>query len=367
MSAVLTRLHLSYSVKGNHFTVFAPNRRRDLQIPEDLIEEIGRLNGYDKVPLSLPVDARAGLITEEQKRRRLVKNTLVALGLHEVVTYSLVNEATLSAFTQNQEAPRKPLTLLMPLSEEHKAMRQGLLSSILEVVRYNYSRKNVNLALFELGKVYLSCNEEEEWLSGAMSNQYSHTLWQQKEEKVDFFLVKGILNELFHDLGVEVTYVPMQNPGKELHPKRSATIMVDGKSIGFVGQLHPQYELEHELDDVIVFEIKIASLLKARNTQILFTPMKKLPSIERDLAFVVAKEVLASDMVAAIRKTDRTILSDVQIFDVYTGENILPNTKSIAIKLIFSSDEPLQEEQLQQKIQKIIKDLKYRFQAELRS
>ncbi|MFA7126383.1 MAG: hypothetical protein WC182_02310, partial [Bacilli bacterium] len=148
---------------------------------------------------------------------------------------------------------------------------------------------------------------------------------------------------------------------------RCASIVVDDEVIGFMGQLHPQYELEHDLDDVIVFEINIASCLNEKPTTVMFVPLNKLPSIERDLAFVVKKEVLASDLVAAIRKTDRTILSDVQIFDLYEGEKISSELKSIAMKVIFTSDEPLKEEQIQQKIQKIVKDLKYRFDANLRS
>ncbi|MFA6889419.1 MAG: phenylalanine--tRNA ligase subunit beta [Bacilli bacterium] len=370
ITPIFTRLHLAYELNGDVIRVQAPNRRRDLQIPEDLIEEIGRLNGYDKIPLSLPNDDRVGFLNDKQKKRRLIKNTLFSLGLHEVITYSLVKESQLCEFSLNHHPSVSSLPLLMPLSEDRKIMRLGLLPSLLEVVQYNYSRKNINLALFEIGNVYYSKggnNYEEEWLSGAMSNQYSHTLWQQKEEKVDFFLVKGILLRLFETLGVEVVFQPLAYHGKELHPTRCASIVVDDKVIGFMGQLHPQYELEHDLDDVIVFEINIASCLNEKPTTVMFVPLNKLPSIERDLAFVVKKEVLASDLVAAIRKTDRTILSDVQIFDLYEGEKISSELKSIAMKVIFTSDEPLKEEQIQQKIQKIVKDLKYRFDANLRS
>ena len=370
ITSILSRLHLTYQVKGDHVIISAPNRRNDLQIPEDIIEEIGRLHGYDHVPLTLPRNGQIGFLRDHQKRRRLVKLTLSSLGLNELVTYSLVAETTLNEFNLNKTDEITPLTLLYPLSEDRKVMRQSLLPSIIDVVSYNYSRKNTNLALFELGKVYYAkegTNYEEEWLAGVMSNQFTSTLWQQKEERVDFYVVKGILNQLFEALGVEATYLPLDRPSVELHPKRSAKIIVSGKEVGYLGQLHPQYELEHNLDEVYVFELKMDGILHQESRVLKFTPLRKLPSIERDLAFVVKKDVLASDIVNAVRKCDRQYLSDVKIFDLYQGEKIAADEKSIAIKVIFSSDEPLQEDQIQQKIQKIVKDLKYRFQANLRS
>lgn len=370
VTTILSRLHLTHQVKGDILLISAPNRRVDLQIPEDIIEEIGRLHGYDYVGLTLPKNGQIGFLRDDQKRRRLVKLTLSSLGLNELVTYSLVTEKAITEFNLNKPADISPLTLLYPLSEDRKVMRQSLLPSIIDIVSYNYSRKNTNLALFELGKVYYAkegTNHEEEWLAGVMSNQFTNTLWQQKEERVDFFVVKGILNQLFEALDVEATYLPLDRPSVELHPKRSAKIIINGAEVGYVGQLHPQYELEHSLDEVYVFEVKMDELLHLSNKVAQFVPLRKLPSIERDLAFVVAKDVLAADIVNAVRKCDRQLLSDVKIFDLYQGEKIGANEKSIAIKVIFSSDEPLQEEQIQQKIQKIVKDLKYRFQASLRN
>jgi phenylalanyl-tRNA synthetase beta chain len=360
---------LSFEVNDD-LMVLVPNRRSDIVIKEDLIEEIGRLNGYDKLPITYPIDDMVGELTESQKLTRLIRSTLNQLGLYETVNYSLVNKETNQLFNYNHKDNIEPIELLMPLSEDRRYLRYGLLPSLIEVMKYNFSRKIQNLSIFEIGKVYYKeddNNHEEKYLAGALANQYSSTLWDQKVESVDFYLVKGILNNLFETIGIEAKYVPIVKVCQELHPKRTASIIVNGKEIGYLGQLHPKYALDNNLENVYVFEIKLFELLNIQKEIVKYTPITKLPSVERDIALVVKKDVLASDLIDAIKKTEQKLLSDALIFDVYVGDKVANDEKSIAIKLIFTSEEALTDEVINNKMKRIVKDLNYRFNATLRS
>ena len=354
---------------NDDLVVLVPNRRMDITIKEDLIEEIGRLYGYDKLPLTHPTDSMTGELTADQKAIRTTKSTLAKLGLYEAVTYSLVNTNDNDLFTYNHKKDIKGIDLLMPLSEDHKTLRFGLIPSLLNVMKYNFSRKNTNLSIFEVGKVYYKTeeNNEERYLAGALANQFSATLWKQEVETVDFYLVKGILNNLFATLGYTAEYLPIDREVKELHPKRSAKIIVNNEEIGFMGQLHPQYAIENDLHGVYVFEIKLDQLLSIPLEETVFTAITKLPSVERDIAIVVKKDVLASEVVKTIIKSEPKYLSDANIFDVYEGDKVGNDEKSIAIKLTFSADEALTDELINSKMKRIMGSLKYHYNATLRS
>lgn len=359
---------LNFEVDDN-LVVSVPNRRMDITIKEDLIEEIGRLYGYDKLPLTYPVDSMVGSLNSRQKAMRTIKNTLTKLGLYEVVTYSLVNGNDNKLFTYNHLDNIKPIELIMPLSEDHRVLRYGLIPSLLNVVKYNFLRKNEDISIFEVGRGYYDLNGKVEvtYLAGALANQFSATLWKQDVEIVDFYLVKGILDNLFLTLGYNAEYLPIDKEVEELHPKRSAKIIVNNQTIGFIGQLHPQYALENDLHGVYIFEINLDILLESPKAEIKFTSIPKIPSVERDIAIVVKKDILASEIVKTIKKADSNYLSDVKIFDVYEGEKVGADEKSIAIKLTFSSDEPLTDDIVNNKIKRIIKDLGYHYNATLRS
>lgn len=353
----------------NNMEVLVPNRRMDITIKEDLIEEIGRIYGYDKLPLTYPVDSMVGSLSKKQKNIRKIKNNLACMGLSEVITYSLVNQEKNNEFTINHVPHSLDISLLMPLSEDKKYLRKGLIPSLLEVVKYNLSRKNTNINIFEVGKGYFDNNgfTEVMLLGGAMVNEYSNTLWKGQVEKVDFFVLKGIVDKLLTDLGYSANYKLLDEVTNYLHPKRQATIEVNGTHVGFIGQLHPKYILENDLDEVYVFEINLDLLLGLKSVDFNYTPVSKLPSVKRDIAVVVDKNITAYDIVDAIYKVDKKLITNVTIFDVYVGDKILPSQKSIALNIVFTSDEALTDEIINNKIKKILKDLNYKFKAELRS
>ena len=368
--SIFEKLNFKAVVENEEIKVSVPNRRPDITIKEDLIEEVARLYGYTNLPLTLPIDRMAGSLSVSNKNKRIIQDTLLGLGLHETVTYSLVNDKQNEKFTVLNKENIESISLLMPLTEERKTLRHNLMASNVEVLKYNLARKNNNIANFEISRVYYKHEGnkyEDLHLAIVMANEYSNTLWQGKSEKVDFFLLKGIVNQVFEKLGLEETYVVLDKECKELHPNRSALIYVQDKLVGYIGKLHPQYEKENDLDDTYVCEINLQEIIDYKKETVIFTPIQKLPSVERDLALIMNKSVLASELIDCIKKSDKQILSDVQIFDLYEGEHVKEDEKSIAVKLVFTSNEPLTDEVINAKVKRILKDLQYKLNVNLRA
>lgn len=366
--AILKKLNFGVKCKENIF-VSVPNRRSDVKIKADLIEEIGRIYGYDKLEITLPKSSLKGGRTSYQKNRNKIRNALVGLGLEETYTYTLVGETKNNEFVYNYGKDIQQISILNPISNERKYLRKGLLPSMIEVATYNFARKMKDLALFEIGKVYYhqETNKEEEVLSILMSNHYSDTLWEGKNEDVDFYVIKGVIDAAFAHLGVTLDYQPLEKEIEQMHPKRTAAIISNGDKIGFVGELHPKYAKDNDLENVYVAEIKIDKLLRAKKEIPVFSQITKVPSVERDIAIVVNKNVLAAEIINVIKKTDRKGLEQVKIFDLYIGDKIGDNEKSIAIKMKFTSFEPLTDDVINGKVNKVIKELSKEFNARLRA
>lgn len=365
---VLQRLHFHVNCEDSIY-VSVPNRRSDVKIKADLIEEIGRIYGYDKLKITLPRSSLKGGRTNYQKKRMKLRNALVGLGLDEIYTYTLVTETKNKEFTYNHYQGSKEITIINPINNEKKYLRRGILPSMLEVASYNYARKMKDLALFEIGKVYydLETNQEEEVLAIVMANNFSDTLWDGKNEFVDFYVVKGIIDATFASLGIEFEYRPLDKEIQQMHPKRTATILANGTIIGFVGELHPKYAKDNSLEDIYVAEIKVEKLLNINKETPVFSQITKVPSVERDIAIVIAKDVLAADIINVIKKADRKGLEQVKIFDLYIGDKIGNDEKSIAIKMKFTSFEALTDEVINGKVNKIMKELTKEFNARLRA
>lgn len=347
--------------------VMVPNRRNDVRIKVDLVEEIARLYGYSHLPATLPLTASVGSLTNKQKNERHIRNILSGLGLNEIISYSLVGEEDNHIFTYNHEEQSKAIQILMPLTNERKHLRKSLASGLINNAKYCYSRKIKDLATFEVGKVYFQKDsyQEKEMLSILLSNDFSKQI--NEVEKVDFGLIKGILEVLFEKLKLQVSYRPIDKECPELHPKRSASIYLDDKNIGFVGCLHPKFAKDNDLDEIYLAEIKMEEILNYEIPTTKFQEISKVPSVERDIAVVVDKDILAGDIISTIKNTDKKTLNAVEVFDVYMGNKVQPDQKSIAIKLIFTSFETLTDEQINKKVEKILKVLADEYQATLRS
>ena len=364
---IMERLDFDAEKCGKDIKVSVPNRRPDITIKQDIIEEVGRIHGYEELPVTLPTTPLAGKLTNYQKRRRILKHKLADLGLVEAVNYSLRenNKEFNYLFNDND----RDIELMMPISSERKMLRRTLVPSVLENVNYSFNRKIENVGFFEIGKVYNYSGNyvEEEHLAIAMAGSYTSTLWNGKNETVDFYLLKGLINSAFSGLNIEFTYLPIDKNVNEMHPLRSAKIMWGEKTVGFIGEIHPKYAQTHDLKGVYVAEINVHEILHYLEPTKVYVPVTKVPSVERDLALVAKKEIIASYIVKTIKDVDKKLISDVIIFDLYEGEKIASDLKSIAVRVVLTSNETLTDELVNNKINKILKVLEKNLGVTLRA
>lgn len=342
VAQILKRLQFLYSQKEAGFTVFVPTRRGDITIEADLIEEVARLYGYDQIPTTLPIGlTTAGALTNSQKQRRKVRRYLESVGLNQAITYSLTSASKAKGFA-NKLADLTPVSLAMPMSEDRSTLRTSLIPHVLDVVQYNQNRKITDLAIYEVGSIFLSTEKqltkqpvETEMVAGALTGMWQSHLWQGEKKKVDFFVAKGVLEGLFELLGIEAN-VRYQSVKKDsLHPGRTAAILLDEKEIGFVGQLHPSLQKELDLNETFVFQLDLVAILSSNEQEVFYDTIPKYPAISRDIALVVGEEINAQAVKDVIIDNGGKLLKSVQLFDLYQGEKIEAGLKSLAFSLTY--------------------------------
>lgn len=359
---VLSRLHLEYGVDQDDLLVTLPSRRQDMTTYQDIVEEVGRIIGYDSLPLTLPKTVSKGSLTQSQIFRRELRTKLTGLGLTEVITYTLVSEERINDFAKETTTSTK---VALPMSLDRSILTSSPLIGIIDVLKYNIARKNNDVFIFELGKRY---NENEKLvLSGALTGLMSSTLWQGKKEVVDFFTVKGILDAVFESMHLGHLEYEVTKDYHNLHPGQSAIIKDRTGQVGFIGKLHPEYAKNHDLKDVYVFELEVEKLEQVRRVLKKVKEINKFPEMTRDIAVVVDNSVLVSELLETINKAGKRMLLSSEVFDLYKGTPLGDNQKSVAIKLVFSdSQRTLETKEVDQRVNEILGVLKARFNAELR-
>nr|WP_263313669.1 phenylalanine--tRNA ligase subunit beta [Mammaliicoccus sp. Marseille-Q6498] len=335
INTIFNRLGFETNVTDESFEVTVPSRRNDITIKADLIEEIARIYGYDQLPSTLPnfESATAGHLTDNQLKARKVKEILEGAGLDQAITYSLVHKDVATRYTLQEN---EVVELMMPMSEDQAVLRQSLIPRLIDATRYNVARKNKNVALYELGRVFYSNGKDKlptevEFLSGILTGQYSGNRWQQKDEPVDFFLVKGIVERIAEQLNVSFTFESAKVD--LLHPGRTAYVKLNNQVIGFIAELHPTVEKENDLDRTYVFELNFTEILKQPVGKIEYEAIPRFPGVSRDIALVVNTEVTASELISIINENGEDILNDAEVFDVYEGEHMEAGKKSVAIRI----------------------------------
>lgn len=358
MLEILERLKFKTEAANNQLIISVPTRRQDIQIEEDVVEEIARLYGYDEIPATLPeTEARPGGLTPYQAKRRIVRNFLEGAGLLQATTYSLTSEKSVKQFALNETATTK---LLMPMSEERSLLRQSILPHLLESVTYNTARRTDSVALYETGAVFLKTDDEllneEEHLAIAMTGLWLDNSWQGEKKAVDFFVLKGIVEGLGAKLGIELSFERGQMD--DLHPGRTAFIMLDGKRIGVIGQLHPSEQKARDLKTTVVLELSLADLFAEEVDPLLYTPVPRYPSISRDIALVLSKIVEAGSIEQVIRSAGGKLLKDVRVFDLYEGDKMEDGKKSVAFSLTyFDPEKTLTDDEVVKVHDKVLKAL----------
>lgn len=374
IKVLLNRLHFHYEETGEgNWTVHVPLRRGDIGRDVDLIEEIARLYGYDNIP-STPIVGQTtpGALTAEQSIRRVVRRLLTESGLHEAITYSFTHPEQIAAFG-GMYPQAKPVKLAMPMSEERSVLRTSLVPHLLDTVIYNRNRNQHDVALFEIGKVFVAQEEQltalpqEKWMLGIVwTGKRVPEHWDGKPRAVDFYDVKGVLEKLTSTLGIsDIAYAAAGPEG--FHPGRTAEISLGGKMIGRLGQLHPALQQAKDLDDTYVLELELTPLLDSADFRIAYKPLPKHPAISRDMAVVVDAGVPVGQLLAASRATGGEWLESIEVFDIYTGERVGEGKKSVAFALVYRHPErTLTDEEVVGIQAQVVKNLEQTFGAELR-
>ncbi|CAG5635232.1 phenylalanyl-tRNA synthetase, beta chain [Streptococcus pneumoniae] len=368
---VFRRLGFGLSGNADSFTVRVPRRRWDITIEADLFEEIARIYGYDLLPTSLPKDdGTAGELTATQKLRRQVRTIAEGAGLTEIITYALTTPEKAVEFTAQ---PSNLTELMWPMTVDRSVLRQNMISGILDTVAYNVARKNKNLALYEIGKVFEQTGNPKEELPNEI-NSFAFALTGLVAEKdfqtaavpVDFFYAKGILEALFTRLGLQVTYTATSEIAS-LHPGRTAVISLGDQVLGFLGQVHPVTAKAYDIPETYVAELNLSAIEGALQPAVPFVEITKFPAVSRDVALLLKAEVTHQEVVDAIQAAGVKRLTDIKLFDVFSGEKLGLGMKSMAYSLTFQNPEDsLTDEEVARYMEKIQASLEEKVNAEVR-
>ena len=368
---VFAKLGFGLTGDADKFTVSVPRRRWDISIQADLVEEIARIYGYEKLPTTLPEAAgTAGELTETQVLRRKVRTIAEGAGLTEIISYALTTPEKAIEFAVT---PSNLTELMWPMTVDRSALRQNMVSGMLDTVAYNVNRKNSNVAIYEIGKVFEQNGNPKEELPNeintfafAISGLVAEKDFQTKATPVDFFYAKGIVEALFDKLEVSVDYVPTKDLAS-MHPGRTAAIVLDGQTIGFLGQVHPQTAKNYGIPETYVAEINLSVVEAALQPDQPFVEITKFPAVSRDIALLLKAEITHQEVLDAIYFAGVKRLVAVKLFDVYAGEKLGAGMKSMAYSLTFQNpNDNLTDEEVAKYMEKITKALTEKVKAEVR-
>ncbi|WHY70782.1 phenylalanine--tRNA ligase subunit beta [Fictibacillus enclensis] len=376
ISDILKRLRFEFDVQGENYVVTVPTRRPDITIDADLVEEVGRIYGYDRIPTTyLLSEGRPGGLTPYQAARRKVMRYMEGTGLYQAVTYALTTTEKSNAFTFSEEQENvHSIKVSHPMSEERSTLRSTLIPQLLEVLKHNHHRSIDDVGIFEISSVFFAHEqslsvlpEEKTYLSGALTGLWSIHPWQGEKKKIDFFVVKGILEGLFEELGLHsrISFEIESLPG--MHPGRTAVVKLDSIVVGFIGQIHPGTQKEWDLNESYVFELDLDQLLGASVEPTVYQTLPRFPSITRDIAVVVDQNLPAGDLNTVIHEAGGELLKESSLFDLYEGERMEEGKKSLAFSLkYYDPERTLTDEEVTKAHENILRSLEERFGASLR-
>lgn len=356
---IFTRLGFTYEKTNENILVTVPTRRCDISITEDLIEEVGRIYGIDNIQgrvMTLPVKPGNG-----NKNNRIIRNKLASLGLNETLSYALIPYSEVKKYTLDEFEIVK---LLDPMSEDRNSLRYSLIPSLMSIYEYNKARGNKDICIYEIGKGFSKINgeyHEESKLAILMTGLYNLGM---KPKKVNFYTIKGIMEELLDYLGYSNRYsLKVEDIPNELHPGQSASIILNNVKIGIIGKVHPSVTK----DDIYVLEINLDKMFTFRVKQMQYKEISKFPGVKKDLAFVVDKKITAQEVMAAIKKAGGRLVTDIKVFDVYEGENVETGKKSLAFSLTFEdATKTLNDEEVMTVFNRIIEEVENKLKVKVR-
>lgn len=361
MEKEFDRLGFNYNLENDTFTVTIPNRRLDIEANvNDIAEEIGRLYGYHNLVGTLPkLETKKGEYKGDLKLRKDVSKHLRGLNLNEVKTYTLVSPEMANLFNYDN---KENAVLPNPMSADKSIVRTTLIPSLINIYEYNKARKVNDILIYEISKTYDKNYNEDVKLSILMKGNYITNDWMNSKIKVDFYLIKGIVENILNYLGFKNRYTFEKDLINHLHTGISASILVDRQKVGIIGRVHPSLLK----DEVYVCELSLTKLNKEVKP-LKYKESSKYPEIIKDVAFIVPKSLTSGEIVETIKKAGGRLLSSIDVFDVYTGENVKENEKSIAYTLTFKDDtRTLNDEEVNAVFRNIIDKVIEKFNVELR-
>ncbi len=354
-------------VEDNTVTCTIPSYRIDIEGQADIDEEVIRLIGFDSLQSTLPyMKATVGKLTEAQSIRRTTRQAMMAAGLNEIVTYTLVGEDYINnAFQPNGEA----IALAMPMSEARKYIRTSLINSVMECVQYNVAHQNTDNAFYEISKVYSQGVEEERLAIALNGNLLSDPLHKRVTEG-DFYAMKGIIMAWLKKLGYTGSRIKIKENTADVehfHPYRSAEILLDNQKLGVFGEVHPEYAGKFNLKRTVYAELRLDPIFRAKPARLRFVEIDRYPAVSRDIALVVEKSVTAGSILDVVKKTGKKLVRNAEVFDIYEGESVGAGNKSVAVKITYqAADHTLKDEEILPVHNEILNTLRKKVKADLR-
>jgi phenylalanyl-tRNA synthetase beta chain len=365
---VMQRLQFKYLIEDESLLVTVPDYRLDLNIKEDLIEEVVRILGFDRVKASLPLlSTTLGKHANHQLQRQHIKDTLIGEGFYEALTYSLVSQRHLD---HGCLKAGQAVTLANPFSDDRKYYRISLLPSLMDVAVYNTARFQSEFAFYEIANVYDDKDNQAERLALVLSNKKTYSRWQKIDQTQDFYYLKGLIVGIIKQLGFDekrINFVKNDIDQLNFHPGQSTAIYLDKSLVGVMGIIHPRQQKDYNLGTVAMAEIDLSTLYNSKAGKLKYVPITRYPSITFDIAMLVQSELPAGKIVDTIKRSGKNMISRIEIFDVYQGENVKAGQKSIGVSITFQSQEKtLADKDIQPIIKQITDDLTKQLSAVIR-
>ena len=376
MVDILKRLGFEVDVQTDKIQVVVPTWRGDVSFPADICEEIARIHGYDNIPSTAPIGKVVrGEQNYVQSLIDLAKDHLTGMGFNEIMAFSFTHPSTFDKLNMSQDdALRAAIPVLNPITDDFPLLRTTLLGGILQTVVSNLARKNDDLLIYEIGTIFLPKSlpvtglpDERQMLTGALCGKRYPLAWNQSRENVDFYDAKGVVEVLLAKLGIS-GYKVIAGEYLAMHPGKCALFQKDGVTIAAVGETHPKVLDAFGINrPVYLFEIAVSELEKQAALIGKYRQLPRFPAINRDLAVVLPQEVRAEEAAAAIAASGGELLSDIKLFDVYTGGQVPAGYRSLAFALTFqAADRTLTDEEVEQYHQQMLNHLEKTLNAKLR-
>jgi len=368
---ILNRLMFTTKViDDDKIKVNVPSFRKDIEREIDLIEEVARLHGYEKILKTIPSSkVSVSASTRNQVFEKEIRNILISLGLTEVINYSFIDEKYFNLMNIPQDDPlRKTIKLRNPLSQNWSVMRTTLLPGIINTAVFNINRGIYDVGIFEVGKIFIP-NErlpvEKMMIGCAVTEKVEKKIWSKGER--DFYYLKGLVESLLGRLNIhDMEFFPVNL--SYIHPQKGACVKINKEDIGYLGELSPAAAEGFDLKEKLyVFELSFDKIITKAVTEKKYTHLPKYPSIYRDIAIVLDNNIKSDDVYRIIRDTDNSILKEIILFDYYEGKQIPDGKKSLAYSLVYRTDErTLTEEDINPIHEKVIANLRDKLGAVLR-